>query len=686
MKKIVLPKVLCVAIALATPLVNKAWAAASCPVELGAIDDAKPNKLYLYFPTSDDSAFPATSCTLGTSACFPGSNPVRPLKAFDVTSLSSYTGTVGDLRDAVRDVAIDDYCEFNVKVIETTSVPPTTFPRRATVGIGADAVSQGGGVLFGEAQEVDIGDAIGIDFARVWAGSYQSEAGGPGGALNGANSTLQRWAFSIGGTASHEAGHTYGLQHNDDFLQTVGGTSCNDGIDETKPGEDALTRHLMAAGCHFTDEQRAGFRRHFSDATFSILAANVGLSVETIHNWDFTNPNSANAAKLRFDLLSTAASLTLSWSYGGNLSPWTTPAVTGPIGTTNFHGTVYNRFQVTWSNGQAWANGPSGVVPGGARFHVGAAFSGVDFTQPDPVIVAKVALLDGSDQPLTLQPRMAGYDTGAFDTTTGDFRLSLFNVDDPGRPLQIKNLVVSQLPRVASIDAMIRGGQLISWQGIPIRPWTISRTGLCGEQDKECSATLTDAPRSLPISSLGQGRHIVQHFDGKCLEQAPPPKPPRDASGFPDVNNCPNAGFNLDLFPSTMVYVTATVVDPAAKHWDPATKAFVVGPVESNLFYQFAGQHPDLNRNGVDDYIDIATGVSKDANKNGVPDEVERCHKQLGELDEQELKERNLRITLADLARRGDAERIEKIAHELDETAERVRRANEEFRECVKHY
>jgi hypothetical protein len=195
MRKIVLHSVLCVTIALATPLVNKAWAAASCPVELGAIEDAKPNKLYLYFPVSDDSAFPATTCTLNTSACFPGGNPVRPLKAFDVSSLSSYTGTVGDLRDAVRDVAIDDYCEFNVKVIETTTVPPTTFPRRATIGIGADAVSAGGGVLFGEAQEVDIGDATGIDFARVWAGSYQSEAGGSGGALNGANSTLERDGF-----------------------------------------------------------------------------------------------------------------------------------------------------------------------------------------------------------------------------------------------------------------------------------------------------------------------------------------------------------------------------------------------------------------------------------------------------------------------------------------------------------
>ena len=197
MKKTVLPNVLCVTIALAAPLVNKAWAAASCPIAIGAIEDAKRNKLYLYLPTSDDSAFPATTCTLGTSTCFAGSNPVRPLKAFDVSSLPSYTGTVGDLRDAIRDVVVDDYCEFNVQVFETTSSPPTTFPRRATIGIGADSAS--GGTLFGEAQEVDIGDGIGVDFARVWGGSYQSKAGGPGGALNGVNSTLQRWAFSIGG-------------------------------------------------------------------------------------------------------------------------------------------------------------------------------------------------------------------------------------------------------------------------------------------------------------------------------------------------------------------------------------------------------------------------------------------------------------------------------------------------------
>jgi hypothetical protein len=106
---------------------------------------------------------------------------------------------------------------------------------------GFERFSQSG-TLFGVAQEVDIGDRVAVDYAHVFGGSYPSLAGGAGGALNGANSTLQRWAFSIGGTAAHEAGHTYGLQHNDDFLQNSPSSGCSDGTDQTKAGEDPLTR------------------------------------------------------------------------------------------------------------------------------------------------------------------------------------------------------------------------------------------------------------------------------------------------------------------------------------------------------------------------------------------------------------------------------------------------------------
>src|SRR5439155_7627161 len=181
-------------------------------------------------------------------------------------------------------------------------------PRRAAIGIGADSNVSASGTLFGVAQEVDIGDGVAVDYARVFGGSYQSLAGGAGGALNGANSTLQRlglldrWRRRARGRA-----HLWPAAR-PRFPANSPSSGCNDGTDQTKAGEDPLTRHLMAQGCHFTDEQRAGFRRHFSDVTFSILAANVGLTLETIHNWDLTNPNSANVTQIRFDVLSPASS------------------------------------------------------------------------------------------------------------------------------------------------------------------------------------------------------------------------------------------------------------------------------------------------------------------------------------------------------------------------------------------
>ena len=181
------------------------------------------------------------------------------------------------------------------------------------------------------------------------------------------------------------------------------------------------------------------------------------------------------------------------------------------------------------------------------------------------------------------------------------------------------------------------------------------------------------------------------------LEGPPPTGPgnaPRDSVRSPDVNECPNAGFSLDLFPATMLYVTATIVDPAAPHWDVTTKKMVVGPVTSQVFYQLAGRHPDLNRNGVDDYIDIATGTSKDPDHTGVPGEVKRCRVSLEKLNASEVAERNARILLADAERRlkacgkdcRDEEKLEKIVAILRRVLERQTLAAEYalkgFRRC----
>jgi hypothetical protein len=562
-------------------------ALAQCPVSSGLTDPAKPNKLYLYFPAVDDASYPAYAAL------------VSPAKAFDVANLGSYSGTAVALRDAVRDVVRDDYCEFDVQVLSTTTPPPATFGRRATVAIGTDTNQNSFGVTFGQANAVDVGDPTVVDFAREWAGSYQFLAGGSGGALNGANGTLTRWAISIGGTAAHEAGHLFGLSHGN------GAT--------VKPGEDALTRHIMPQGSLLTDEQRAGYRRHFGDTEFSILAANVGLSIQTMHNWDLVNPNGVPAQQLQMEFLSPLPAVTQSWSYTGPASPWVNPVVSGPIGTAVFKSTTYNRFRITWSSGQSWQNGPPGVVPAGATFHAGATFTNVDFDAPDPIIITRITLLDGSGNPLTLAPRLPAYDAGTMDAVGGTLNLGFFNMQPGQPPLIVTNVVVRQLPRVLSINSMMPRARMLTWRDEPVVPWPDrGESALAALQHREM---LVRDTATLVLARLSQGRHVFANLTG------PPCLPAADRNYAPDVNDCAR-GIFIDLFPSTTVYVTATVIDPAARHWDPRGGRYVVGPVETRLYYQFAGRHPDLNHNGQDDFIDILTKRSRDANRDGVPDEA----------------------------------------------------------------
>jgi len=561
---------------------NLSLSAQTCPLSYGTTDAAKSHKLFLYFPTADDATFPS----YGTN--------VSPARAFDVANLNNTIGTTAQLIDRIRAVVVDDYCEFNVQVLGTTTNPATlAMPpaRRVTVAIGSDVTG-----AWGLAQEVDIGDAIDIDFARVWAGTYTTCEGGtgtpgncsPAGALTGANATLDRWAQAIGGTAAHEAGHTYGLSHTDDDPpDDLGGQAGPTPL----PGEDSVPRHLMPAGYNLSGDDRAGYRRHFSDRTYGLLAANVGLSIQTMHNWDFRNPNAAEARSLAIDFLSTLPAVNVSWSWAGASSPWINPVVTGPSGMTVFKGITYNRYRITWSAGNpAWVTPGPGVLPGGAEFHIGATFTGVDFNQPDPIIIQNVTLFDAGSNPLTLHPRLPMYDTGAVDAADGTFAVH-FLAPPGAATLRLQSATVYQLPRVAAIESMTGEGRPMTRSGLPIRPWSVSRCR---------PAALRDGARCV-VAKLSDPHHVeVIHRVGEkgvydCSQGVPRIEPPRDTTRRNDSPFAPDfegpicAGVLRDLFPSTTIYVVATFVSPNAKHYDPKRKGYVVGPDTSKVFYQFAG-------------------------------------------------------------------------------------------------
>lgn len=567
-----------------------AWSAPTCPLSYGTTDAAKSNKFYLYFPTAADATFP--SYTTGSS----------PAALFDVAGLTTGIGTTAQLEDRIHDVVADDYCEFNVQVLQTTTNPatlPTPPPRRTTVAVGSD--SAGGAGKWGQAQEVDTGDAIAIDFARVWAGVYTTcEGSAPNpanpatticttGSLTGTNNTLDRWAQAIGGTSAHEGGHTYGLSHTDDDPPT-------DPFDSQAgpsplAGEDAYTKHLMPAGYFLSGEDRASFRRHFSDRTFGLLATNAGLSVQTMHNWDLVNPNAAAARSLRIDFLSQLSSLTISWSFAGSSSPWINPTVTSLGGTTTFHGTTYNRYRITWSTANpAWTGASPGVLGGGARFHIGTTFTGVDFNQPDPIVIQTITLLDAGSNPLTLHPRLPIYDAGTVDSAAGTFDANFF-APFTGGQLLLQNILIRQLPRVAAIESMTGLGRPRTFDNLPIRPWSTIKCGAKKLASRKGRARCV-------IARLSAEPHVqVSHPLGEvgvvdCSRGAPPSRrsiAAGDRRTAPDDEGPICAGTIQDPFPSTTLYVTVTVIDPKAKHYDRKRRKYIVGPVASKLYYQFAG-------------------------------------------------------------------------------------------------
>jgi len=558
----------------------------------GATTSPAGNNLYLYFPTTSDASFEATISGISTS----------PLGAFDVSDLDAGIGTTANLRDRIFDIVTEDYCEFNVRVFQTTASPSTTgVTRWQIVGIGSDTRAYGTGWLFGiSALGSNTGDADPQDYTRVWAGSFDGAYGGAGGALNGTSSTLERWARAIGSTVSHEAAHNYGVTHCD-------ATSL--------AGEDAEQNHIMntgdpsLSGCTHAGvdgEDRAGIRRHFSDQSYEVLAHNIGLNIMTVYNWDFINPNAEDAHSLQITLLSSASSLSLRTWWNGSRSPWRDPTISSTGSTRSFQGTSYNEFILDFSTDKSWTGGADGVVPGGSEFHIGAGFN-----EHDLVIVYDTKLKNNAGADLTLHPRMVGFNRGATDLSSGDFALAMFNPNPNAGDLEIRDLQIQYLPRVVDINTMIEGASILDVRGLPIVPH-----GNCNPQ---ANFELKNN-REFRLGKLSDERFVDITYDSAGC------KPgimlsPQDMEGG-EVVYCPNGTF-LSLFPSTVVYVTATVVDPNARYYNRRTREYVNGPLESKVFYEFTGFMPDFNNNGVDDLIDIREGTAVDKNGNGVPDEVE---------------------------------------------------------------
>ena len=205
-------------------------------------------------------------------------------------------------------------------------------------------------------------------------------------------------------------------------------------------------------------------------------------------------------------------------------------------------------------------------------------------TDPDAIIIADVKLLDASNSPLSQRPQWLGFDAGTLDSGTGDLNLRFFNLSD--RPLILRDVVVQDLPRVMSINAMVRNPRIDDpVHDISDKPdrafmrWDFEdkigevKKGAIRRPLLDYKIEIKPAEAlKVPVASLGHGHHIsLQRTDSDCL-------------GLGPANALCQPGRTLDLFPATTMYIMATVVDP--------TTATVSNPdgVESRLFYQVAGR------------------------------------------------------------------------------------------------
>ncbi|MHC4181248.1 MAG: hypothetical protein ACYSWU_27440, partial [Planctomycetota bacterium] len=495
---------------------------AAAGVFLAAAVAAQAASHTLFLDFGPDNSFPEFSFSTAEYTS-------SPLYQFDANQLGSGFGAseTTQIDNNVLSIVRVDYDEFDLYVTKTAPASGTY----QTLGIDHTTATYtfGGNTsdLFGQADDVD-NDAHDGDYARVWAGSFSAWSS----AWQGTNSTVARWSRAIGETAAHEAGHNYGLGHADSAL-TFGETAAG----------DSRNNHVMATGSTgLGAEERATINRHFSDTSYGILAANLGLKAATLSNWDSKNPNDVKAHDFHIKFYSKHSSLNVQWEYSGD--PFGTPTVTG-LGQKPYKGEQWYQYEVVWSGGSG--------VPAGNEFH-----TGITFQESNDFVITDTLLTDSVGGELPLKPRMISYGSG--DTAAnGDYSIPLSNNMD--LPLILRDVRFRLMPRMVDLETMtaeFRDNPMTRHQ-LPVYPLGEIRITqeivlTPGEETRVVLGNLDEWLAEQPRRELAPGE------DGSWL--------------FPEYL-LPLV--YRDMFPSTYIYGTASVVLPEQEIWDPELQRFVQG-------------------------------------------------------------------------------------------------------------
>jgi hypothetical protein len=195
----------------------------------------------------------------------------------------------------------------------------------------------------------------------------------------------------------------------------------------------------------------------------------------------------------------------------------------------------------------------------------------------------------------------------------GVMSIQMTNFD--ANPMLIRNVRVRELPRVLSIDSMVAGAAFRDPFGQRFRPIPGGSHRVRVRRKRPIRGQKQTI--SLEVAEMADGRQILERGEDDGCDSFDAP------FGLSDAARC-GSGFDVSLFPSTTLLLTADAITPNARFWNRRRKKFVRRDLKSRIWFQVGGRAPDFNENGVDDAVDIEFGQEPDANEDGVPDSAQR--------------------------------------------------------------
>ena len=306
-----------------------------------------------------------------------------------------------------------------------------------------------------------------------------------------------------------------------------------------------------------------------------------------MHNWDLVNPNAQTAHRFRLTFLSPQADAGDVVDLRRHRAARGARPTLSANGTQTFKGTTYNRFRLTWSTDKAW-NGAA-ARRGARRRRVprrrDVLGHRLQHAGPDHHHQERAARL--GRHPLRAPAAAARLRRGGGRQRRRRVRDSTSSPSGAVRHRHPRTSSVRELPRVLSIDAMVPRREALSTRSASHS----SRYERHAQGRLRRSRTLKrGATLRVPVASMADERHLLDVVDADDCDVG-------DSAGRPATARRASRAGTSGCSRRRRSTSPRRVVQPDARCGTGGASATCARDLESRIFYQLGGIHPDLNKN-----------------------------------------------------------------------------------------